>query len=466
MARLQASWPRDKAIFMTQPTSYEGHLIARPDDKVTWSRALLLGLQHVMAMDVYVVPFIIASALALSQPDAASLIQSTFLAAGIGTIIQTAWCMRLPVAQGPSYIPMGAVIAVAIGAGGGFAGLGTVFGAMIPGALIVIGLGAMGWFHKLIRWLVPPIVGGTIILIVGLSLLPVALTANVFTVYGSMGINQSILLAGVSAALLVAAMSLGLKFNNVLGTWLRLSSVIVALVGGTLVAASMGLFSGDVIMKAPWLTLPKLALIDYPLYFSVPAILTFVVVYMVVMAETTGTWLAISAVIGQPLTDKQLDRGAVGEGLSCGVAALVGGTPVTGYSTNAGVIAITGVASRMVFVAVGLVLVGLGFVGKFSALISAIPAPVIGGMFAVVCVIIAMAGIRILRDVRLDERAMLVVGIPIVFSFFATLAPKPWMESLPQMVQYLLGSAVTVGAMVAMVMNLILPKAQDDAVKA
>lgn len=451
---------------MTQPTSYEGHLIAHPDDKITLPRALLLGLQHVMAMDVYVVPFIIASALALGQPDAASLIQSTFLAAGIGTILQTAWCMRLPVAQGPSYIPLGAVIAVAMGAGGGFAGLGTVYGAMIPGALIVIGLGALGWFHRLIRWLVPPIVGGTIILVVGLSLLPVALTANVFTVHGSMGINQSIFLAGVSAALLVAAMTLGLKFNNRLGTWLRLSSVIIALVGATLVAAGMGLFSGDGVLQAPWLTLPKLALVDYPLHFSAPAILTFVVVYLVVMAETTGTWLAISAVIDQPLTDRQLDRGAVGEGLSCGIAALVGGTPVTGYSTNAGVIAITGVASRMVFVAVGLVLVGLGFVGKFSALIAAIPAPVIGGMFAVVCVIIAMAGIRILRDVRLDERAMLVVGIPIVFAFFATLAPKPWMETLPQMVQYLLGSAVTVGAMAAMAMNLILPKAQDGAVGA
>ena len=270
----------------------------------------------------------------------------------------------------------------------------------------------------------------------------------------------------IGLALSMAAMTLGLKFNNRLGTWLRLSSVIIALVGATLVAAGMGLFSGDGVLQAPWLTLPKLALVDYPLHFSAPAILTFVVVYLVVMAETTGTWLAISAVIDQPLTDRQLDRGAVGEGLSCGIAALVGGTPVTGYSTNAGVIAITGVASRMVFVAVGLVLVGLGFVGKFSALIAAIPAPVIGGMFAVVCVIIAMAGIRILRDVRLDERAMLVVGIPIVFSFFATLAPKPWMETLPQMVQYLLGSVVTVGAMAAMAMNLILPKAQDGAVGA
>ena len=443
---------------MTEPTAYEGRLIAQPDDRVTVLKALLLGVQHVMAMDVYVVPFIIASALALSQADSASLIQSTFLAAGIATIIQTAWCMRMPVAQGPSYIPLGAIIAVALAGGAGLSGMGAVYGALIPGALLVIALGALGWFHRLIRWLVPPIVGGSIILVVGLSLLPIALTANVFAVHGNSTINLNIALAALSAALLVVAMMIGLRFNNRAGTWVRLLSVVIALVGGTIAASFVGQFSFDAVSAAPWLMLPKMAFVDYELQFSLPAILTFVLIYMVVMAETTGTWFAVSAVINQPITDKQLDRGAIGEGIGCGVAALIGATPVTGYSTNAGVISITGVASRMVFVAIGVVLAVLGFVGKFSALIAAIPAPVIGGVFAVVCITISMAGIRILRHVHLDERAMLVVGIPLICAFFATLAPKPWLQSLPDMLQYLLGSAVTVGAMAAMVMNLILPK--------
>lgn len=447
---------------MTEPTSYEGRLIAQPDDRVTVLKALLLGVQHVMAMDVYVVPFIIASALALSQADSASLIQSTFLAAGIATIIQTAWCMRMPVAQGPSYIPLGAIIAVSLAGGVGLSGMGAVYGALIPGALLVIVLGAMGWFHRLIRWLVPPIVGGSIILVVGLSLLPIALTANVFAVHGGSTINMNIALAALSAALLVVAMMIGLRFNNRVGVWVRLLSVVIALVGGTIAASFVGLFSFDAVAAAPWLMLPKMAFVDYELQFSLPAILTFVLIYMVVMAETTGTWFAVSAVINKPITDAQLDRGAIGEGIGCGVAALIGGTPVTGYSTNAGVISITGVASRMVFIAIGVVLAVLGFVGKFSALIAAIPAPVIGGVFAVVCITISMAGIRILRHVRLDERAMLVVGIPLICAFFATLAPREWVQSLPDMLQYLLGSAVTVGAMAAMLMNLILPRVAEE----
>ena len=84
------------------------------------------------------------------------------------------------------------------------------------------------------------------------------------------------------------------------------------------------------------------------------------------------------------------------------------------------------------------------------------------GMFAVVCITIAMAGIRILRHVHLDERAMLVVGVPIIFSFFSTLAPQAWVKSLPDMLQYLLGSSVTLGAMAAMVLNLILPRTAGD----
>ena len=438
--------------------SYEGQLIAGPDDKVSLPQAVLLGGQHVMAMDVYVVPFIIASVLALSQADTATFIQSTFLAAGLATIIQTALCMKLPVAQGPSYIPLGAVLAVAFAAGGGEGGLQAVFGALIPGALIIVALGAVGVFHRIVRWLVPPIVGGTIILIVGLSLLPIALKANIFTVYGPMTVNQSIGLAVVSATLLVVALALGIRFTQRWATWVRLSSVVIALAGGTLVAAGMELFSVDSIVAAPWLTMPNLAFVDYGLSFSWSAVLTFVVIYMVVMAETTGTWFAVSAVIDRPLSDRQLDSGAIGEGIGCTLSALVGATPVTGYSSNAGVISITGVASRMVFVAAGVILALLGFIGKFSAAIAAIPAPVIGGVFAVVCVTIAMAGIRILRNAQLNERAMLVVGIPIIFSFFATLAPEAWVKTLPSMLQYLMGSGVTFGAMAAMVLNLLLPE--------
>lgn len=437
--------------------AFEGTLVARPDDRLPIGKAALLGLQHVLAMDVYVVPFIIASALALSVSDSAIVIQSAFIAAGIATLIQSQLLVRLPVVQGPSYIPIGAVLAIAFGAGGGMAGLSAVYGALIPGAIVVMILGASKAFHHIIGRLVPPLVGGTIIIVVGIALMPVALRENIFAVHGAGSISTNILFAATSAGVLVVAMMLGLKLGA-RGTWLRLSSVLLALIAGSCVAAACGQFSLHAVGEASWLTLPRIAGINFPLTFSLPSILTMIVVYMVLLAEATGTWFAVTAVIDEPLQEKQLDRGAIGEGLGSMIGALIGSTPMTGYSSNAGIIAITGIASRMAFAAAGILLVAFGLFGKLSAAIASIPVPVIGGVFAVLCAVIAMNGIRVIRNIPLDERNMLVVGLPIVLALFVTLAPPEFIKTLPELVQYFFGSSVAVGAVAAIVLHQVLPE--------
>lgn len=442
---------------MQQPAN-EIVLVARLHDRLPVSQAALLGLQHVLAMDVYVVPFIIASVLGLAVADSATLIQSAFIAAGIATFIQSKWCMRLPVVQGPSYVPIGAVLAIAFASGGGTAGLATVFGALIPGAIIVALLGwPTGIFHRVIKKLVPPIVGGTIILVVGIALMPVALKESVFAVHGDATVGGNILLAAVAASVLIAAMMAGISMGT-RGVWLRLAAVILALGAGTLVASFMGRFSAQGIIDASWLTLPRIAFLTLDINFSLSAILTMLVVYAVVLAETTGTWFAVGAVIGKEITDSRLDRGATGEGLGCLVSALVGSTPVTGYSSNAGVIAITGVASRSAFAAAGILLVLFGLVGKLGAAIASIPQPVIGGVFGVLCAIIAMNGFRVVRSSPLSERNMLVVGLPVLLALFATLIPPDYLKSLPNVVQYLLGSSIAFGAVGAILLHQVLPE--------
>ncbi len=436
-------------------------LVARPDDPLPFGKAALLGLQHVLAMDVYVVPFIIASVLTLAVADSATLIQSAFIAAGLATLIQSQWWMRLPVVQGPSYVPIGAILAIAFASGGGAAGLATVFGALIPGAIIMALLGSpTGIFHRVIKRLVPPIVGGTIILVVGIALMPVALKESVFAVHGDATVGGNILLAAIAAVVLIAAMMAGITMGS-RGVWLRLSAVILALAAGTLAAALMGRFSAQGIAEAFWFTLPRLAFLNLDVTFSLSAILTMLVVYAVVLAETTGTWFAVGAVTGEEMSDERLDRGATGEGLGCLVSALVGSTPVTGYSSNAGIIAITGIASRMAFAAAGILLVLFGLIGKLAAAIASIPGPVIGGVFGVLCAVIAMNGFRVIRTSPLTERNMLVVGLPVLLALFATLLPPDYLKTLPDLVQYLLGSSIAFGAVGAILLHQILPERRD-----
>lgn len=445
---------------------FEGTLAAQPDDPLPLGRAAFLGLQHVLAMDVYIVPFIIASVLAFSLADSAAFIQSAFIAAGLATLIQSQLLMRLPVVQGPSYVPIGAILAIAFGAGGGVAGLSVVIGALIPGAILIALLGTpTGIFHRVIGKLVPPIVGGAIIIVVGIALMPVALKESVFAVHGAGSVGSNILLAAVTAVLLVGCMMAGIRMGAN-GTWLRFSSVVIALAGGCILAAFLGRFSLQSVADAGWFTMPRIAFVNFDVSFSVPAILTMILVYLVVLAETTGTWFAVGAVIDKPLSDEQLDRGATGEGLGCLVSALLCSTPVTGYSSNAGIIAVTGVASRAAFAAAGILLVCFGLFGKLSALIAAIPGPVIGGVFAVLCAVIAMNGFRVVRTAQLTERNMLVVGLPILMALFATLVPQDYVKALPDLVQYLLGSSIAFGAVWAIVLNLVLPADDSPAVAA
>ncbi|GEP73922.1 hypothetical protein WTH01_01690 [Weissella thailandensis] len=177
---------------------------------------------------------------------------------------------------------------------------------------------------------------------------------------------------------------------------------------------------------------------------------------MVLTTETTGTWFAMSAVTKEEITNKQWNRGVIGEGLSCLISALLGSTPMTGYSTNAGIVSITGVASRRVFVAAGIWFVILGFFGKLSALLAAIPSAVVGGVFAVIVVIIMLSGLNVIGDLNMTGNKGYVIGVPIVMTLALVFLPDKVVNDSPQMLQYLLGSPITVAAITAVILNLVL----------
>ncbi|WP_268912509.1 uracil-xanthine permease family protein [Lentilactobacillus sp. SPB1-3] len=434
-------------------TNKENGLLYGPEDKVSYFQSGLLGLQHVLAMDVYVPPLIMAGLLSMTLTQKTGFLQAAFLACGVGTIIQTKFFLKMPISQGPSFVPIGAVAGIYAAYGAANGGMGTVLGSIAIGALLLIGLGVSGIYQKIINKLVPALVGGTIITCVGLSLLPSALNDNIFKAGGN--VDQNIEVAAVTGGTMLLAIIIGLRMPQFQKLF-RVSSIVIALTVGTIFASSRGMVDWSVVANADWVSLPKFTALHYGFHFSLPAIFTFVIIYMVLTTETTGTWFAMSAIIGEPLSKKQWNRGIIGEGISCLIAAFLGTTPMTGYSTNAGIVSITGVASKRVFISASIWFIILGFFGKLSAFLSAVPAPVIGGIFAIICVIIMLNGLNVIRRLNVTESTTYILGIPIVLTMGVILLPTKVMDSAPQMIQYLLGSPITVGAVSAIILNLLM----------
>lgn len=431
-------------------------LLVGPDDKIGMGEAGFLGLQHVLAMDIYVPPIILAGMMAMGLGDQMGLLQSTFLAAGIGTILQTFVFMKMPVSQGPSFVPLGAAAGVVLASGGLKGnGMGTLIGALLVGSIILVILGATGIFQKVINRLVPALVGGTIITCVGLSLIPTALNSNIFNAPGK--IDNNIILASITALTLLVSVGISLKFPKV-RRFFRTSSIILALGVGTIVSTMMGIFDWKTVNEAAWFGFPQRTIFHWGINFSPSAIITFIIIYAVITTETTGTWFAMGAVTNHKITDKQWNHGIIGEGLSCMIAALLGTTPVTGYSTNAGVISITGVASKRVFLFAGIWFSVLGFFSKLSAFLAAIPAPVIGGVFAIITVTIMLNGLNVIRGLETTDRDLYIIGIPIILTLALVLLPANVTKNAPQILQYLLGSPIAVAAIAAIILNLVMPQ--------
>ncbi|MBR3119028.1 nucleobase:cation symporter-2 family protein [Oceanobacillus profundus] len=425
----------------------------RKKEDISVGKSIFVGLQHVLAMDLFIPPIILAGLLSFSVADSALLIQMTFIACGIATIIQAGFAMKLPVMQGPSFVPLSALAAI-----GTTSGMGAMIGSLIPGALLIALLGyPLKIFSKVVRKFIPPIVAGTVIVVVGFSLMPTAIN-SIYSAEGSF--NTNIFIAFVTVAVLISSMYIGEKAKT---KWkhIKVASVILALGIGTIVASFFGMVDFSSVRDAAWFAMPSIFALGTPT-FELDAILIMLAIYFIIMIETTGTWFTVGNVTEEKLDDKRLNGGAFGEGLGCFAGSFFGGTPVTGYSTNAGIIAITGVKSRKPIIAGGVFLLMFGMLPKLMTVIASIPPVVISSVFAIICVVIMMNGFKVVKQAPFTERNMLVIGIPIMLALFAVLMPADILYGLPSIVTYFVSSGIAIGAIAALILNLVLPEKKED----
>jgi uracil-xanthine permease len=374
--------------------------IVAPDERLPWPQTFALGLQHVVAMFGATV---LAPLLMGFDPNVAILMS------GIGTLLFFFVVGgRVPSYLGSSFAFIGVVIAATGYAGSGpNANIGVALGGIIAcGALYTL-IGAIvmsagtGWIERFM----PPVVTGAVVAVIGLNLAPIAVKGASATPFDAWMAVVTVLCVGG-----VAVFTRGLLQKLLILVGLILAYLIYAVLTNGMGLGKPVDFSG--VAAAAWFGLPKFAA---PV-FEANAMLLIAPVAIVLVAENLGHIKAVSAMTGRNL-DPYMGRAFVGDGLATMLSGGVGGTGVTTYAENIGVMAVTRVYSTLIFVVAAAVAIVLGFSPKFGALIATIPGPVLGGVSIVVFGLIAVAGAKIWVDNKVDftdNRNLIVAAVTLV----------------------------------------------------
>lgn len=421
------------------------------DEVLPASRLTIYGLQHVLTFyaGAAIVPLLLAGALGLSSAQLAFLINANLFTCGIATLIQTIgfWKIgvRLPVVQGTTFVAVGPMIAIGLSEGGGVPGLLEIYGAVIVSGIFALVIAP--FFAKLVRYF-PPIVTGTVITSIGIVLLPVAAleagggdaTADDF---GSL----------TNLALAAATLLLILFMYRFFRGFAATIAVLLGLVAGTGLAALAGQMDFGVIDESSWFG------VITPFHFGLPtfglaAITSMIIVMLITAVEMTGDTLAVGEIVRKKVGPDGIARAIRAGGLSTAIGGVLNSFPLTSYSANAGLVRLTGVRSRFVVAAAGVMMLIIGVVPKTGAVVAAIPHPVLGGAGLVLFGAVAVVGIQILSRADLsNQRNVMVLAVSLGFALIPVGFPS-FYATLPETAQMILASGITMAALSAIVLNL------------
>ncbi len=413
---------------------------------------VVYGLQHVMSMyaGVVAVPFIVGSALGLSFADLSYLLAATLLVSGLATLLQTLgvrWVgAKLPIVQGTSFAAVASMLAVGKSAGGGTDGLRAIFGSILIAGLV--GFVLSGVFSRLLRFF-PPVVTGSVITVIGISLLPVAMNWAA----GGVGSDDFGSLSNVA----LAAITLGiiLLIYRFLPGFLSRVAILVGLVAGAVVAAMMGKLDFSQVGEAQGFAISTPFHFGSPT-FQVAAIVSMVIVMLVIMTETTADLLAIGVVVGRPAGRKTVANGLRADCLSTAVSGgLLNGFPVSAFAQNVGLVALTGIRSRFVVAVSGVILLVLGLFPKVGAIVAALPLPVLGGAGLALFGTVAASGIRSLSAVRYDGNSNLVIVALAIAAGLVPIAVPTFYHEFPDWFQTIFDSGISASAVTAVTLNIL-----------
>lgn len=420
------------------------------DELLPPAKLIPLGLQHVLVMYAgsVAVPLIVGRALKLPPEQIAVLVNADLFACGIATLIQSVgvgpFGIRLPIMMGVTFASVAPMLAMANNPA---LGLGGIFGSVIVAG--VFGLIVAPFMSALLRFF-PPVVTGTTIAVIGISLMRVGINwaagaaAPNLPGYGD-PVNLLVAAFVLISILLITRFAKGFIANI---------AVLLGIILGFIIAWLIGKVNFTAFNTAPWLD------VIYPFQLAKPsfdvfAILTMCLVMLVVMVESTGMFLAVGEMTDCKIDQRSLTRGLLTDGLGTLIGGIFNTFPYTSFSQNVGLVGVTGIKSRWVTAVGGVILLILGLIPKLGALVTAVPLFVLGGAGMVMFGIVAATGIRILAsvDYQTNRNNLFIVATAVGFGMIPLTAPT-FFSSFPKELEPLLNSGVVLAVIVAVALNI------------
>ncbi len=406
-----------------------------------------LGLQHVLAMyaGAVIVPLIVGSSIGLTTAQLTYLISIDIMMCGVATILQV-WKNKfmgigLPVVLGCAFTAVGPIINIA-----NTYSIQSVYGAILSAGLFVVIVAR--YFSKLIKFF-PPVVTGTVVTIIGLTLIPVALN----NLAGGQGAEDFASIENVSLGFITLLIILVvLKFAR--GFFASIA-ILIGIIVGTIIAAFFGQVDLSPVKEASWLHLPVVFYFGTPEFHLVP-ILTLILVAMVSLVESTGVYFALGDITDKEIREADLKRGYRAEGFAIMLGGLFNSLPYTTFSQNVGLIQLSGVRKLKIIYIAGVMLMILGLMPKIGAATLAIPESVLGGAMIAMFGMVSAYGIKMLSTVNFEnQNNLMVVAISLALGLGVTAVPDVF-SSLPSSISVITESGIVMGSLSAIILNIVL----------
>ncbi|MDX8045825.1 nucleobase:cation symporter-2 family protein [Gracilibacillus sp. S3-1-1] len=414
--------------------------------KITKTKMASLGFQHVLAMyaGAVIVPLIVGAGIGLSNAQLTYLIAIDILMCGVASILQV-WKNKftgigLPVVLGCSFTAVAPIIEI-----GNHYGITSVYGAIIVSGLIVVLIAK--FFSKLIKFF-PPVVTGSVVTIIGITLIPVAMKdlagGDGSADFGSMT-NLALGFGTLMIILLIFRFGKG---------FIQAIAILLGILLGTGVAYFMGMVDLSPVAESTWFHLPTPFHFGTPEFHLVP-ILTMTLVAIVSLVESTGVYFALGDICDKKLEDKDLEKGYRAEGVAIILGGIFNSFPYTTFSQNVGLIQLSGVRTKNVIYTAGVMLILLGLVPKIGALTLVIPKAVLGGATVAMFGMVIAYGIKMLSNVDFSKQEnLLVVACSIGLGLGVTVVPEIF-AAVPSGLQILTESGIVIGSLTAIILNII-----------